>query len=334
MPKGLTILTLLSAALLVAVTGSLAPAAKPENISKVLKNAVPVTHTQPATGPASEPTTEPTSAPVDQDSSLLLDNPSVPLTAPAFTLEAKAAPSHPVPESMVADATCRVVRQENSRWFLLDFSGGLPAGFPKQMRVLPGKELEMLEELTAADPQASFHVTGQTTSYRNQPYILLLSVSQEGAAPLESHMRQPTPTTRLSVPLPPPAGAAPPADDTDSIRKSLTRAKPTKPLVAAPQPPDAEAPNAAPAFDAPAGDILIDRVVRIVRSADGQWLEARFEADNTLQEQPIPLLPCRLLERAVAVDGKVRITGILRRYKGRNYLLLRKAIAERDMGQL
>jgi hypothetical protein len=326
MPRGLTILMLLSAALAVAVTSSLAPAAKPKSLSKSLKNAVPVTHSQPAT--------EPASAPADQESSVLLDNPSVPLTSPSFTLEAKAHPPRPVPESMVVDATCRLIHQEGSRWFLLEFSQGLPAGFPKQIRVLPGKELEMLEELTAADEGAWFRVTGQTTSYRTQPYILLLSVSKEGAAPLESHIRRPAPTTSVGAPQTPQAGAAPPADDTENIRQSLTRAKPTKPLVPTPQPASPDAGNATPAFDAPAGDILIDRVVRIVRSADGQWLEARFEADNTLQEQPVPLLPCHLLERAVAVNGKVRITGILRRYKGRDYLLLRKAIPERDMGQL
>ena len=113
--------------------------------------------------------------------------------------------------------------------------------------------------------------------------------------------------------------------------------RPARPLVPAPaprQPPRVEAsPEGSPPVAPPAGDILIDRTVRIARSADGHWMEAHFEADNTLQEQPLALLPCRLLERAEAVDGKVRITGILRRYKGREYLLLRKVLAERDMGQ-
>jgi hypothetical protein len=269
----------------------------------------------------------------------LLDVQTIPLTAPSFAVTVEKPLPPPVPESMVVDARCRLIRETDTGWFALDFPERLPAGFPNRMRVLPGRELETLEALTDANSQAWFRVTGQTTSYAGRAYILLLSIAEEWSARPEPSGDQPRPSAVAESPTTQPAGAASPADDTERIRRSLTKIRPPKPIVplppAAPPPEAAEATSTSPPpTTPPAGDILINRVVRIAPSADGQWLEARFEADNTLQERPIPLLPCQLLERAAAIRGKVCITGIVRYYKGRNYLLLRKALAERDMGQL
>ena len=86
--------------------------------------------------------------------------------------------------------------------------------------------------------------------------------------------------------------------------------------------------------------VLIDRLVRVVRDADDGWMTVRFESDNTLQDPPMRLLPCRMLERAEQLAaGKARQTDILRvsgevyQYKGNNYLLLRKVLPQRDMKQ-
>ncbi len=268
----------------------------------------------------------------------LLDVQPVPLTPPssAVTREKPAPP--PVPESMVVDAPCRLVREADTGWFDLDFPEQLPAGFPNTMRVLPGRELETLEALADANSQARFRITGQTTSYGGRAYILLLSIAEEWIAHSQPPADQSRPPAVAGPTATQPADASSPAADADRIRRSLTKIRPPRPIVplppAAPQPSAEEPLTSPPPTSPPAGDILIDRVVRIATSADGQWLEARFEADNTLQERPVPLLPCRLLEKAAAFKGKVRITGILRRYKGQDYLLLRKVFAERDMGQL
>jgi hypothetical protein len=224
--------------------------------------------------------------------------------------------------------------------FVLEFLDNLPGGFPAQMRVLPGRELAFLEALAAQDPPGEFRVTGQTTSYRGKAYILLLTIAKD-SPPRAQRSEQPSgPAPALPAPEALRATSRPvPADDAERIRTSLMKNRPARPLVPPPVPPtprNLEAGGASslrPPAAPPAGDILIDRTVRIASSPDGQWMEARFEADNTLQEQPVPLLPCRLLERAEVIGGKVRITGILRRYKGQDYLLLRKVLTERNMGQ-
>jgi hypothetical protein len=262
----------------------------------------------------------------------LLERQAVPVTTPTFAVVTPKPPPPAVPESMVVDARCRL-GLEDSGWFLLEFLQELPAGFPKQMRILPTRELETLQSLSAARPGASFRVSGQTTAYRGRAYVLVLSVAEElptGAAkPLSDPSASPAPNSQ-------PTGAAASGDDMERIRQSLTRTKPPKPVLPtppAPSSPDAELLAVPSQTPAPAGDILIDRVVRLSRAADGQWMEARFEADNTLQERPLPLLPCRVLERAEAIPGKVRITGVIHHYQGHDFLLLRKAFAERDMGQ-
>jgi hypothetical protein len=151
------------------------------------------------------------------------------------------------------------------------------------------------------------------------------------------------PAPAASAPASTPSSRPTTMTSAERIRQSLTRSRPLQPIVPALRPARAAEDGGTTTLPAggrpagperaPAGDILIDRVVRIARGADGQWMEARFEADNSLLERPLPLLPCRLLEKAEALTGKVRITGVIRRYKGQDYLLLRKVIAERDMGQ-
>jgi hypothetical protein len=264
----------------------------------------------------------------------------VPVTPPTLAIPFKKRVRPPVPESLILDARCRLIPDPDTGWFLLEFLDPMPAGFPSRMYVLPGRELELMEAQAAADSQVVFRLTGQTTSFLGTPYILPLSVAQEPPA----HQASRAPKSRAQTPperAPTVTTAPVSGDESERVRSVLIKDRPGRSVVAAvaaAAPADLELqgdsatspPPAAP----PAGDILIDRIVRIARAPDGQWMEAHFEADNTLQDRPVPLLPCRLLERAEAIEGKVRITGILRRYKGRTYLLLRKALAERDMGQL
>lgn len=288
--------------------------------------------------PPSPPPAEPVPPTPPVEPTLLLQRGPVPVTPPSYSAPTKPRPWFAVPESMVVDARCRLIRDEDDdRWYLMEFLDPLPAGFPTQMRVLPGRELEMLEAMVGQDAQLGFRVTGQTTSYRGKAYVLPLSVAKDlpPPTPLKPEVVEQPTTSEATEPGPTSAEA--PLDDTERIRESLTKNRPLRPevpLPSVPPPPPVVSPGVPPPVAAPPGDILIDRTVRIVRRGEGQWSEARFEADNTLQEQPMPLLPCHLLERAEGMEGKVRITGVIRRYKGREYLLLRKAFAERDMGQL
>jgi len=103
------------------------------------------------------------------------------------------------------------------------------------------------------------------------------------------------------------------------------------------------------------GRVLVDRLVTIRgpkadfgsfshggAGASDDWWEARFVSDNTLQDQPIRLLPCKLLQVAESLHARqrwggdtarFRVSGLITNYKGKQYLLLRKVVVERDMGQ-
>ncbi len=95
------------------------------------------------------------------------------------------------------------------------------------------------------------------------------------------------------------------------------------------------APNVRKPLPAGPGEMAADRQVRIVSRAGG-WMEVRFKADNTLQEPPMRLLPCRMLEVAETLGRRsrtLRISGQIMRYKGRRYLLLRKVLRQRDLNR-
>jgi len=87
--------------------------------------------------------------------------------------------------------------------------------------------------------------------------------------------------------------------------------------------------------------MAVDRLVRVVKAADGNWWEVRFESDNTGREPPMRLLPCKRLAAAQqALQSarrnrivQFRITGVITLYKGRRYLLLRKLLPEHQMDQ-
>ena len=85
------------------------------------------------------------------------------------------------------------------------------------------------------------------------------------------------------------------------------------------------------------GTIVTDRLVRVLPGPQGKWTMAHLVSDNNLNEPPIPLLPCSLLEKAEELSKiapTLRITGRLTFWRGRRFLLLRKVHVERDMGRL
>ena len=151
------------------------------------------------------------------------------------------------------------------------------------------------------------------------------------------------PTTR---PASGPAKAAPRRKGSSSadVLKGLMQDRPGSPVIAPVARPAAL--SAARSEAAPTtgreiqplarGKLIVNRVIRVLATGDGDWKEARFEADNTLREPPIRLLPCRLFEWAEAFVGgtkKLRVSGVVTQYKGRRYLLLRKVLQVRDMNQ-
>jgi hypothetical protein len=85
------------------------------------------------------------------------------------------------------------------------------------------------------------------------------------------------------------------------------------------------------------GTDVIDRVGRLQKTGDGHDVEFVFESDGrALHDPPMIILPNLKLmgmedaAKAVTRDLRFRVTGTVTEYRGRNYLLLEKAVVVQD----
>lgn len=150
-----------------------------------------------------------------------------------------------------------------------------------------------------------------------------------------------------------PAAQTRPAEDPEAAAERLIEellAGPggigLQPLTAASQPSTESSQGAAPAelmqpMAAP-GAMLVDRVGRLVKDPKSEWWLFVFESErNILREPPLRILPNRWLETMEEVSAggtrpgvKFRVSGELTEYRGTRYILLRKALVERNLGAL
>jgi hypothetical protein len=86
------------------------------------------------------------------------------------------------------------------------------------------------------------------------------------------------------------------------------------------------------------GTHLIEKSGRLSHSPDGQQAIFTFDADGTAMQDPpmliLPNLKLQAMESAVQVkasDVHFRISGTVTEYKGRNYILLDKAVVMADV---
>lgn len=316
---------------------------------------------------AAEPNQPATTQPVDMTASdvgvtltrMLLDKPGVPVTRPTDIFEPNAVRDVPLAGSMVIGRLCRLRRDEKAGWFVLEFEPepGRPDELPR--RALPCRLLEQMEPLAAQSADVRFRVSGETTVHREHGYLLLtiariLPTPAKPAPPAPSE--GPTPLVPAAAPpiepnAPAETPTSQPADDanepsSEDILHQLLNRRPGRtigptavPAALAPAP--SVAPGAGKPLVAGTGAMVVDRLVRILPELTGPWWEARFEADNTLQEPPMRLLPCGFFHRAqqahsVAGPGAqpvLRISGLVTHYKGGRYLLIRKLLPERRLGR-
>lgn len=164
------------------------------------------------------------------------------------------------------------------------------------------------------------------------------------ASPLVAQTTQPSlfSTTQPSAATTRPAALSPDQMLNQMLKPSGSGAKPLQPLlnppaVGARSGPAAVAPGAAPQQLRREGDWIRDKVGRLTKSSDGQSWEFSFESDGrAMQDPPVVILPnLKLMQMENAVAGsnrdlKFRITGMVTEYKGRNYVLLEKAMVESD----
>jgi hypothetical protein len=87
------------------------------------------------------------------------------------------------------------------------------------------------------------------------------------------------------------------------------------------------------------GTFVIDSVARLTHTQSGQS-ELTFESDGkSLKDAPMIILPnLKLMQMEDSVSGanrdlKFRVTGMVTEYRGRNYIMLEKAVVVPDVAQ-
>jgi len=291
---------------------------------------------------------------------MLLNRPPIPITYPVgYRRPEETGPALPAEGVMVIHRRCRAER-DPSGWVLLTFEN--PPGLnPEAPRwVLPCRLLEQMEVVLARTPDAGFRVSGETTMYDKRSFLLLRKATvlapqpkpeppkrekreaparakpdEAAAAPATKAASRPA-TTRSAVPSPEEVMAR---LISDKLGKPIVLQKDDLQKIKGKVPSVAPTPKAGP-LPAGRGDMAVDRLVTLLPAGVGRWLQVSFEADNTLQEPPLRLLPCELLAKAerVARSGRgrtmrLRVSGQITRYKQRRYLLLRKMLEEKDLNQ-
>jgi hypothetical protein len=131
----------------------------------------------------------------------------------------------------------------------------------------------------------------------------------------------------------------------EEVQEAFERARPRNvPIQPAPLP-GTEAAEAADRAETPTGArfpdgyLLVDRAGRMVH--DGEWWTFVFESDSPVyQEPPMKLLPNRMLERMIyetqGASGNIVfvVSGEVTDFQNENYLLLRKLLRRRDLGNI
>ena len=282
--------------------------------------------------------------------SLLLERPAVPVTPPASRQPVQPKRELPADGTMVVDRRCRFAYHNQTAWYKVTFlpDPTRPAELPRW--VLPCRMLEKMAELSAAEESKVFRISGETTVYHDRCFILPTKVTVEGSSePIEGPGRtRATMGSAESKPAKRTEPAAQSQPSSEDIMKQLMQDRPGKPVSLRAKPPAgsikpvASVAPAAGTTSPPVGEsIVADRLAYLLPDKDRGWWLLCFEADNTLSEPPLRLLPCRLLEkaedilaRAGGLTVRFRVSGQTTLYKGRRHMLLRKLLREREMGQL
>jgi len=177
-----------------------------------------------------------------------------------------------------------------------------------------------------------------------QPIALPPAASASPAPPAPA-------TTQPFTTTPPPATRPTNRSAEETLRQMLQpqgeAARPLRPAEEAPPAVDetsgagAVAPNAAPRAVLREGTLLLDRVGRLTRGGDdGKTLEFTIDSDGRgMADAPMILLPNRALARLEGAvqtsyrDLKIRASGEVMEYRGRNYLLLQRWSVVPDVAQ-
>jgi len=300
---------------------------------------------------------------------ILPSEPASPEQAVAYRSEAVfgKVPTHQrrLPEGYVLGSRrARIERQGEWLVAILEPAKGMPNAPP--LRLLPSETLEMIEAvLSESTEPITFLLTGRVTEFQSVNYLLVEHVAQvqrvsgrEG-----NHSRDVSATSPTEVQAARQSAAPGSAKGRDHAKASqpptaeevaeeLMAMEPVRALVVprtgqsdrpAEKAPSGEAASASGTVndavgDWPEGTLLADRVGRVMAGDDGWWMLAFEDPGLNARLKPIRLLPNRLLETALSLsEGGTRgvvfqVSGEVCVYRGVRYLLLRKVLVRRDLG--
>jgi hypothetical protein len=332
-----------------------APEAKPDIVEPAVQTPEPVEPSQPPTVEAPVTNTAASSPPPTglSDKEIarrLRERQDVPVTVCRDWQPKRKGKGLPPDGRAVIGRIGWIKKQENSEWYEFVFLNDRRWPYEEPRRLLPCQLLEEIERLVEENQDVCLQVSGETTNDSQNAYLLLqrlavVEASEFVQAPVvdsaaDNQAKGPSTPATQSAEDQAQEGAS-------ALKKRMLDDRPGRAVRITPSPKrtkDENIESVAPAGRTPftpgKKDIVVDRVVRIVKDADSPWWEARFESDNTLREPPLRLYPCLRLTQVQDkmrnlgfAEYKICISGEISYYKGRRYLLLRKILLERDMGQ-
>jgi hypothetical protein len=258
-----------------------------------------------------------------------------------------------LPEGYVVAARRGRIVQEGS-WHVVKLADeeGLPKARP--MRILPNQKLALLESvLREVETSPVFVLSGRVTEFQDHNYLLVsvVEVEQMSSSPTTQPTGDRATTTRPTNSTDKLGRTAEPT--ADDIMKRLLEHRRRKALVLPGDMPVARTrPAGADDNDTegrgqdaaqkrasswPEQALLVDVVGRIIPAREG-WLFVFDDPGQEAAREPIGLLPNRLLETAIeksaggSNSAVFVITGEITSYQGGSYLLLRKLLLRRDLG--
>lgn len=237
---------------------------------------------------------------------------------------------------VIASREAQVTRE--GAWVVLNVASVHDLPHVPPLRVLPNQRLATLETIIADKPTPPpFLVTGRITEFHGHNYILIENLAEP------SSVRPPTLTPAPPGPVAATSTAPAREPTAEEVVRQLMEQRPRRAIVLPDQIQTADTrPSEAGAAGRDAArwsedTQLVDRPARIV-PGDPWWMLALDDLGQGGGEDPVRLLPNQVLETALALTGGgtrnivLIVSGELTVYRGTNYLLLRKVLVRRDLG--
>jgi hypothetical protein len=209
---------------------------------------------------------------------------------------------------------------------------GWPNSGLAPMLVLPNLQLMSMEDASAATREnLHFTVSGLVTEYRGKNYILLEpgpdALNRQSPSPVPGYQpasRGPVSADQMLKEMLSADKPSPASSSADSAGKDSTSGSGALP------------PNAPVVSMLPEQAQIFDRVCRLGPTQDGLHQQLTFDADgSTLRDPPLIVLPNLKLADMEKAAGdqhntRIRATGMVTEYRGRNYILLQKIVVMAD----